>query len=264
MTQPASQPLYPLTQHGFTPVGPPSNPLQLSYTLRLPSASPPSLALIAHPLGRLGGTKEDPVVLSLSSALLEQGWGVLTYDARGAGSSSGRASFSCVPLLPLPPPLTQDTNSGIPETTDYETLLSTLLLPLHPTHLLLAGYSYGTLSASLTPPPRGPKTSYLLLSYPLGVLWALTAFRASPFVKGLEERARSEERVLLVWGDGDQFTGCERYREWAEGLRAVGSGVECLEVEGADHLWGSRGGKREMLEGVMRWLAEEGVGKRAV
>lgn len=66
----------------------------LAYTLFLPSAHPTKLALIAHPLGRLGGRKEDPVVVGISGALLKDGWAVLTYDSRGAGQSTGTASFS--------------------------------------------------------------------------------------------------------------------------------------------------------------------------
>lgn len=89
---------YPHTHHGLLPIVPSS--LHLSYTLRLPSASPTSLALIAHPLGRLGGSQSDHLVLSLAESLLAHGWGVLTYDARGAGASEGRASFSCVPSPP--------------------------------------------------------------------------------------------------------------------------------------------------------------------
>lgn len=167
---------------------------------------------------------------------------------------------------PLPLRARANKPSGIPEASDYEILFSTLLLPLSPPHVLLAGYSFGALAASICAPPAGVRTSYLLLSYPLSVLWALTGFRASPFVRGLEEgvkRGRTTgERWLVVWGDEDQFTGVERLREWGGRLREMGGGgVEVLEVEGADHFWGARGRKRGMMEGVMRWL-EEGMENR--
>lgn len=73
----------------------------LSYVLSTPSPSsssttpaPHKLALIAHPLGRLGGCKEDHVVQSLARLLVSEGWTVCTYDARGAGESTGMGSFS--------------------------------------------------------------------------------------------------------------------------------------------------------------------------
>lgn len=53
------------------------------------------LALIAHPLGRLGGSKEDHVVTALATMLSnELGYIVCRYDARGAGESSGSASWT--------------------------------------------------------------------------------------------------------------------------------------------------------------------------
>lgn len=68
----------------------------LAYSLSVPAAAAKrtKLALIAHPLGRLGGTRGDPVVRTLSTVLQQAGWVVLTYDARGAGQSTGSASFS--------------------------------------------------------------------------------------------------------------------------------------------------------------------------
>lgn len=69
----------------------------LAFTLSVPATAPPTnLALIAHPLGRLGGTKDDHVVRALAAVLKQAGWAVCTYDARGAGASTGSASFTRV------------------------------------------------------------------------------------------------------------------------------------------------------------------------
>ena len=65
----------------------------LAYSLVGP-ANPTRLALIAHPLGRLGGTRDDHVVRTLARMLSDAGWAVCTYDARGAGASTGSASFT--------------------------------------------------------------------------------------------------------------------------------------------------------------------------
>lgn len=55
------------------------------------------LALIAHPLGRLGGTYNDHVVRALAKRLLENhGYSVVLINSRGVGNSQGWASFSLV------------------------------------------------------------------------------------------------------------------------------------------------------------------------
>lgn len=62
------------------------------------TSTPPSsrLAFVAHPFGKLGGTWNDPVVQLVTRTLLEIGWNVVNYNARGVGKSSGSGSFSYV------------------------------------------------------------------------------------------------------------------------------------------------------------------------
>lgn len=133
--------------------------------------------------------------------------------------------------------------------------------------ILLAGYSHGSLAASAcSPPTHLPdhpnltiSTSYLLLSYPLSIMWALCAFRTHTFTSALEQRVKGEEgeRVFAVFGDRDQFTGVERYRQWA--LR-LGEGTEAFrarEVEGADHFWRDERVKEELLLEIKLWLDAE-------
>lgn len=70
----------------------------ITYALHTPASSPNQnvrLALVAHPLGRLGGSKEDHVVTALAGLLSnELGYIVCRYDARGAGESTGSASWT--------------------------------------------------------------------------------------------------------------------------------------------------------------------------
>lgn len=74
--------------------------ISLSYTLHLSnrstleSASKRKLALVAHPWGRLGGTKNDHMVISVSRMLQKEGWDVVRYDSRGSGESEGSASWT--------------------------------------------------------------------------------------------------------------------------------------------------------------------------
>ncbi|GAA6030090.1 hypothetical protein JCM8097_009250 [Rhodosporidiobolus ruineniae] len=238
----------------------------LSYALSLPSSSPNSTcraAIIAHPFGRLGGCKEDRVVVGLATMLAERGYAVLTYDARGAGESEGSASWT-----------------GAAEADDYRELVDQVVLPLFsrpsstsdsssiepsskPLELLLCGYSFGSLAASACPPSSDPliRTSYLLLSYPLSVLWALCFFRSSPFTSALDTLVRrGENRVLAIYGDKDQFSGVEKLRAWSARLeKEAGDGgrFKVLEIEGADHFWREKEKKRAMLASVEAWLEEE-------
>lgn len=65
---------------------------------RIYNATPPStrLAFVAHPFGKLGGSWNDPVVKLITSTLLDNGWNVVNYNARGVGKSTGSGSFSFV------------------------------------------------------------------------------------------------------------------------------------------------------------------------
>ncbi|GAA5826105.1 hypothetical protein JCM11251_007167 [Rhodosporidiobolus azoricus] len=255
----------------------------LAYTVHLPStlstdsSRPTKAALVAHPFGRLGGSKDDHVVVALAETLAEQGWAVVRYDARGAGESGGSASWT-----------------GAAEAEDYRELVREVVLPLilppastapssmapdntaQPTreqqqqnlNLLLCGYSFGSLAASSCPPPHTLpshphltlRTSYLLISYPISVLWALTLFRSSSFTTALQSLVhKGENRVLAVYGDQDQFSAVEKLRAWSEGLKkeqANGGRFRVVEVEGADHFWQKRTKKREMLDAVASWLRD--------
>ncbi|KPV77046.1 uncharacterized protein RHOBADRAFT_42259 [Rhodotorula graminis WP1] len=249
----------------------------LSYALHRPTAAPRrAAALIAHPYGRLGGSKDDHVVRALADLLVDEGFLVVRYDARGAGESTGSTSWR-----------------GAAEAADFRELVDDLVLPLlfprvaAPSSsattydLLLCGYSFGSLAASSSPPPAAPtsapaaaaaaaaasstlRTSYLLLSYPLSVLWALTALHPGPATTALRSLVeRGEARVLAVHGTRDDFSGVERLRRWAADFeraapaRGQAEGLwRAVEVEGADHFWRDGESKSEMLEAVRGWVRE--------
>ncbi|POY73512.1 hypothetical protein BMF94_3449 [Rhodotorula taiwanensis] len=242
--------------HTIEPGGP-----TLSYSLHQPNSARTDdarAAIIAHPYGRLGGCKEDHVVVAIVDALAGRGYTVLRYDARGSGSSTGSVSWT-----------------GAAEADDYRKMLDEVLLPAvlpNPDGstppqftVVLAGYSYGSLAASACPPPEAPRdmpqlrveTSYLLVSYPLSVLWALCAFQAGKFSSALRTRVGGDqgEKVMAIFGDGDQFTGVDRYRTWVADLS--NERFHAVEVKGADHFWRDRRVKGELLEQVLQWLHGE-------
>lgn len=67
--------------------------------------------------------------------------------------------------------------------------------------------------------------SYLLISIPVGVMWALATTKASYFKK---KPTVDQKDILSIYGDHDQFTGKKSFQNWYE------HGI-C--VEGADHFW---------------------------
>lgn len=81
--------------------------------------------------------------------------------------------------------------------------------------LVLAGYSAGSLyatAAQLTsselPSVFDSTIRYLLISYPLDKLWALSLFSGARWKQRVPERASNAE-LLLIHGTADQFTKVE-------------------------------------------------------
>ncbi|KAL4885580.1 Alpha/Beta hydrolase protein [Aspergillus karnatakaensis] len=108
-------------------------------------------AIVAHPYASLGGCYDDPVVSFIGGELLDAGYVVGTFNFRGAGDSEGRTSWTAKPEL-----------------ADYVSFYGFMMLYLHylksnlrarseeqsnngGIHLVLGGYSYGSLVASHLP-----------------------------------------------------------------------------------------------------------------
>lgn len=93
------------------------------------------------------------------------------------------------------------------------------------------------------------------------------------FDTALRKVVESGEDVMVVWGDGDQFTGVGRYRSWSEELEKVGSAKagegevdgrrsskwRSVEIQGADHFWVKRESKERLLKEVSEWVRSESV-----
>ncbi|KAL3466039.1 Alpha/Beta hydrolase protein [Aspergillus heterothallicus] len=108
-------------------------------------------AIVAHPYASLGGCYDDPVVSFIGGELLDAGHVVGTFNFRGAGDSEGRTSWTAKPEL-----------------ADYVSFYGFMILYLRllrlkvasrlrssstesGVHLILGGYSYGSLVASHLP-----------------------------------------------------------------------------------------------------------------
>lgn len=157
---------------------------------------------------------------------------------------------------------------GVIEAEDYSRVLLQVLVPLvrppsqldsgvlSPIQLILAGYSFGALQAIATSPPfiTGLQffTRYLLVSYPLSVVWALTLGNYARCLQDLKRVIANNHPILATYGDSDQFTSLSKYSVWADELAGHGGAFRGLKVDGADHFWGTQMG--ELLVSVQAWL----------
>ncbi|TCD63336.1 hypothetical protein EIP91_005655 [Steccherinum ochraceum] len=213
---------------------------------RLASSTEKKLAVCLHPWSWLGGRMDDPVLQGVKKPLLERGYYVLRYNSRGVGKSSGWPSLT-----------------GTTEAQDLLELLRWAVDTIQGVkQVVIFGYSHGSLIASLFPLLPDPiQVSHVLLSYPLGPRSWLTAFRGKHYTNTLNTLLRDpKSKVLVVYGDLDEFTGVESYDAWADGLEeeAQGDGKGELTVErvhGATHFWTDQNDARgRMLQVLTDWL----------
>lgn len=105
----------------------------------------------------------------------------------------------------------------------------------------------------------GVKARYLLISYPLSALWALTLFKSSPFTSALEGTLATEDTPFLsIRGDKDQFTAASKFTQWETRLGELSKTATFVTVEGADHFWSGKQHLQTLLEKVSEWLNQGG------
>ncbi|KAI8365439.1 Alpha/Beta hydrolase protein, partial [Choanephora cucurbitarum] len=170
--------------------------------------------IIAHPYGPLGGNRWNNVVIALQRYFTSKGYVVFCLNFRGCGKSKGKTSWT-----------------AMPERQDYQAVIDYVLdhpLPEIPKidRLILCGYSFGAMIASTMICTRVP-CAYLLISIPLGVLWALATTKSSFFkqVPAIESR-----RILCIHGGRDQFTRSSR-------IQQLYPSDSVHIIEEADHFW---------------------------
>ena len=102
--------------------------------------------------------------------------------------------------------------------------------------------------------PAHIRTAHVLISYPLGPRGLLTAFRTGTYQRVLEDLVRQPAaRVLICYGDADDFTSADTYEEWALALGKLAVGTE----------EGGQGGEEEgRHEGASKGEAESGIAEQ--
>ncbi|KAI0749660.1 alpha/beta-hydrolase [Daedaleopsis nitida] len=213
------------------------------------------LAICLHPWSWLGGRMNDPVLQLLTGPLLDRGYDVLCYNSRGVGKSTGWASFT-----------------GSREAEDLKEFVQwarTTMPQL--TSLVLAGYSHGSLIASMHPVLEDVQTSHILLSYPIGPRHWLTAFHGHRYTTALRSlRSDPRSNLLVIYGDDDNFTSVAAYDVWVTTLQDDDRGacsesstdtsstsrgkLEVVKVEGASHFWREEDAVNRLFDVVRGWL----------
>ena len=127
---------------------------------------------------------------------------------------------------------------------------------------VLQGYSYGSLIASMHPVLSDVDTSHILLSYPLGPRHWLTAFRSHRYTTALQDLVTNpKSRVLVIYGNQDDFTPAQAYDSWTEQLRSVRDSsasdhgtLKIVKVEGASHFWREHTAIHQLMNTVREWV----------
>ncbi|KAK6527206.1 hypothetical protein TWF281_010396 [Arthrobotrys megalospora] len=152
------------THHDHTIEARVYHPPEFPQNYGLSPLHPRKAAIIAHPYATLGGTWDDPVVLSLVSLLTRKGWVVATFNFCGAGNSKGKTSWTGnqekEEYATVAAFLVKYVECIDPHAFTISTTSTTVEVPANstpqplkkqPIKVLLGGYSYGSLIASRTP-----------------------------------------------------------------------------------------------------------------
>lgn len=197
-----------------------------------------------------------------------QHYHVLRFNSRGVGKSTGWASFTGFNEADDLGELVKWALGRIPDVSTLVLVVSiskewsTCVGSSHSTvtkFVVLQGYSHGSLIASLQPIIQTVRTLHVLISYPLGPRGFLTLFHTSAYVTRLKQLVQDiDSKVLILYGDQDDFTAVTRYRAWKENLQGE-AGEDCedrlkfVEIAGGSHFWRGQAGQR-LWEEVRRWL----------
>ena len=115
---------------------------------------------------------------------------------------------------------------------------------------------------------EGASVAYVLISYPIGVRWALAPLHGSYFERALAACVRgnadggaaaSHGNVFLAYGDRDQFTSAARYDAWCDALsqgaaaHGAPASVHTARMT-ADHFWATAAARRALQHALAAWL----------
>lgn len=218
--------------------------LQVNISYPRPELDSKKLAILVHPWSWLGGNMHEPTLKLLTRLLQDKNYYVIRYNSRGVGKSSGWPSLT-----------------GKAEGEDLKALVQEFLAEKPEIDsLTVIGYSHGSLIASLHPVLNPKvKTSHILLSYPISPRGLLTMFHTGMYSLALHDTlCNPDARLLLIYGDKDEFTSKSKYDEWVDtlmrtdGLKAK---FDVVPVMDANHFWQSDSARTALQQAVDGWIS---------
>ncbi|KAI8822524.1 Alpha/Beta hydrolase protein [Fimicolochytrium jonesii] len=197
--------------------------------------------ILTHPYGPLGGNFENNVVKALFDNFASQGFMTVRFNFRGTGRSTGRTSFK-----------------GQGEQDDILAICRYIREKEHirPKHIMLCGYSYGAVAAGGVATQIPELSGFIAVSYPIGVLWALTFFGTNKFKTSLAG-IPSHIPKLYITGGKDGFTSLETFTTFVESLPK--ENITSVVVKEANHFWVDGTQENQLVAHINQWLGKTGL-----
>ncbi|CAA7407997.1 unnamed protein product [Spirodela intermedia] len=165
------------------------------------------VVVLVHPFTVLGGFQG--LLRGIATGLAEAGYRAVTFDMRGAGRSSGRASLT-----------------GFAEIEDVVAVCRWVSEALSPDGIVLVGSSAGATIAGSALDKIDEVRAYVSLGYPFGWMASILFGRHHKAV------LQSEKPKLFVMGTKDGFTSVKQLQSK---LRSAAGRVETHLLEGVGH-----------------------------
>ncbi|KAL5707977.1 hypothetical protein ACHQM5_018821 [Ranunculus cassubicifolius] len=184
--------------------------IKLHTRLFNPPSLPPKdnlVIVLVHPYSVLGGCQG--LLRGIAIGLAEKGYRAVTFDMRGAGRSSGRASLT-----------------GFSEIVDVISVCKWISDNLDTNRILLVGSSAGAPISGSAVDQIEQVIGYVSLGYPFGL--------AASILFGRHHKAilKSPKPKLFVMGTKDGFTSVKQLENK---LKSASGRVETYLIEGAGH-----------------------------
>ncbi|KAI8929449.1 Alpha/Beta hydrolase protein [Entophlyctis helioformis] len=192
--------------------------------------------VLAHPYGPLGGNYDNNVVEALFANFASMGYSTIRFNFRGVGGSTGRTTFR-----------------GIGEIEDVVAVCKYLMsrdIMDKPSRIVLCGYSYGSVAAGAAACDVPEVAAVISISYPAGVLWALTLGNQRKHLDSLQSTP-PDVLKLFISGTRDNFTSESSFSQF---VATMPEPKAVVVVPDADHFWA--GAESTLTGHINQWVAK--------
>ncbi|KAJ3696600.1 hypothetical protein LUZ61_000305 [Rhynchospora tenuis] len=170
--------------------------------------APQNLAVVlVHPYSVLGGYQG--LLRGIATGLAERGYHAITFDMRGAGRSTGRASLT-----------------GFSEVNDVVAVCKWVTDTLSPSGIVLVGSSAGAPIAGSAVDKINEVVAYVSIGYPFGMTASIL------FGRHHQNILKSEKAKLFIMGTRDGFTSVKQLENK---LKSSNGRTETQLIDGVGH-----------------------------